>query len=83
MNSLLRGALLVATLLLPFVAHAQDDPNRPVRILVPYPTGGASDVTARVIADKLTKKRRAPGCRTFRTRAVVSPIRICSPVRST
>lgn len=30
-------------------------PNRPVRIIVPYPPGGASDVTARVIADKLTQ----------------------------
>src|SRR4029450_1749367 len=37
-------------------AFAQDYPSRPVRILVPYPAGGASDVTARVIADKLSKK---------------------------
>jgi tripartite-type tricarboxylate transporter receptor subunit TctC len=38
------------------MALAQDYPNRPVRILVPYPPGGASDVTARVVADKLSKK---------------------------
>ena len=37
-------------------ANAQDYPTKPVRILVPYPPGGASDVTARVLADKLTKR---------------------------
>ncbi len=37
-------------------ASAQDYPTKPVRILVPYPPGGASDVTARILADKLGKK---------------------------
>lgn len=37
-------------------ALAQDYPNRPVRIIVPYPVGGASDITARLVADKLSKK---------------------------
>ena len=38
------------------VAHAQEYPSRPVRLIVPYPVGGASDITARLVADKLTKK---------------------------
>ena len=41
-------------------ASAQDYPTKPVRILVPYPPGGASDVTARVLADKLSKRWGKP-----------------------
>jgi tripartite-type tricarboxylate transporter receptor subunit TctC len=37
-------------------AVAQEYPTKPVRILVPYPPGGASDVTARILADKLSKR---------------------------
>ena len=46
-------ALLAAMV---FGAQAQDYPTRPVKIIVPYPIGGASDITARLIADKLSKK---------------------------
>ena len=42
------------------VAHAQEYPSRPVRLIVPYPVGGASDITARLVADKLTKKWGQP-----------------------
>lgn len=36
-----------------WAAQAQAFPNKPLRFVVPYPPGGASDVTARLIADKL------------------------------
>jgi tripartite-type tricarboxylate transporter receptor subunit TctC len=49
--------VLLATLALAAsaAATAQDYPNRPVKIIVPYPVGGASDITARLVADKLSK----------------------------
>ena len=51
-----RFAAIAALALFAGAAAAQDYPSKPVRILVPYPPGGASDVTARVLADKLSKR---------------------------
>jgi len=56
MSKLIRAAAIAALALSAGAAIAQDYPTKPVRILVPYPPGGASDVTARVLADKLTKR---------------------------
>jgi tripartite-type tricarboxylate transporter receptor subunit TctC len=36
-------------------AWAQAYPNRPVRVVVPYPPGGGTDVVARTIAQKMTE----------------------------
>jgi tripartite-type tricarboxylate transporter receptor subunit TctC len=46
-------ALLVA--IAPAASFAQDWPNRPLRIVVPFPAGGSADVQTRVIADELSK----------------------------
>ena len=46
---------LSALLLLPCLAFAQAYPARPVRIIVPYPPGGATDVMARVIAQQFSQ----------------------------
>jgi tripartite-type tricarboxylate transporter receptor subunit TctC len=34
-------------------AHADTFPSRPITLIVPYPPGGSTDVTARIMADKM------------------------------
>lgn len=48
-------SLFVALCLLPFCAQAwaQTYPDRSVRMIMPYPAGGSTDVIGRVIADRL------------------------------
>lgn len=50
-------ALAAAPLLLsaPFSAHADDWPQRPIRLLVPYGPGGSSDVVARAVAVEMSR----------------------------
>ncbi len=42
-----------AVLLIPFYAVAQDWPSKPVRMLVPFAAGGATDSVARILAPAL------------------------------
>lgn len=52
-----RRTLLAAGALLPGAAFAQADyPNRPVRIIVPFPPGQAADIATRLIADELSRR---------------------------
>src|SRR2546423_12334410 len=41
-------------------AAAQSYPQRPVHMIVPYAVGGASDVTARIVATKLSERLGQP-----------------------
>ena len=37
------------------LAHAQDYPNKPIRIIVPLPPGGSNDVLARLLGQKMSE----------------------------
>jgi tripartite-type tricarboxylate transporter receptor subunit TctC len=52
--------LLLAFALWPFAVQAQDYPSRPIRIIVPNPPGGAGDISARLIGQKLSESLRQP-----------------------
>ena len=46
---------------LPLAASAQADyPNKPVKIIVPFPPGGTSDVMGRMVAEELAKVLKQP-----------------------
>jgi len=49
----LRHLFAAAAILAAFSVHAQNWPQKALRIIVPYPPGGATDVAARAIGDKL------------------------------
>ena len=46
--------LLAGTALSPATAQAQDYPNKPIKLVIPFPAGGSSDGIGRQIADKLS-----------------------------
>jgi tripartite-type tricarboxylate transporter receptor subunit TctC len=53
-------ALLLAPALAPAGARAQGWPQRPVRVIVPFPPGGSNDVMARPLAEKLQARFGQP-----------------------
>lgn len=49
------AALAAAACTAPFAAHAQnasDYPNKPIKLIVPYPPGGGTDVIARIVLER-------------------------------
>jgi tripartite-type tricarboxylate transporter receptor subunit TctC len=58
----LRGATLalLACLALPGAVRAQDYPNRPIRLVVPFAPGGSADVFGRALAQRLQEALGQP-----------------------
>jgi tripartite-type tricarboxylate transporter receptor subunit TctC len=55
--TLLSGLLV---LLLPIAAAAEDFPDRPIKLIVPFPPGGPNDVIARVIGQRMSELLKQP-----------------------
>jgi tripartite-type tricarboxylate transporter receptor subunit TctC len=56
------GALLtgLSVLLLPASAVAGDFPDKPIRLIVPFPAGGPNDIIARVIGQRMSELIKQP-----------------------
>lgn len=61
MKKLLCRTTLALLAALPFASHGQSNyPNRAIKIVVPWPAGGATDNVARVVAQKLSPVLKQP-----------------------
>ena len=53
-------AAIVAACSISAAASAQDYPGKPVRIVVPFPAGGGTDILCRALGQKLTEQWKQP-----------------------
>lgn len=60
MKPIHRRTLLAAGAACALPAFGQVFPNRPIRLVVPYPPGGISDVVARALAEKVSAQAGVP-----------------------
>jgi tripartite-type tricarboxylate transporter receptor subunit TctC len=58
--ALIGAAFAVVASLVPNAAQAQDYPTRPVRMFVPYPAGGTTDILPRIMQEWLSRKWGQP-----------------------
>src|ERR1700704_5561681 len=47
-------------LLLPALAAAEDFPNKPIKLIVPFPAGGPNDIIARVVGQRMSEITKQP-----------------------
>src|SRR3954462_4588610 len=53
-------AALVLAILLPLAAGAQEFPDRPIKLIVPFPAGGPNDIIARLVGQRMSELTRQP-----------------------
>ena len=56
MRTIVRCVVAIAAVLAADSAFAQSYPNKPVKIVVPFPAGGVTDIGARIVAQKLSER---------------------------
>ena len=56
MKSLMHALALTAALLMSGQAFAQKYPEKPVKVIVPFPAGGVTDIATRLITQKLSER---------------------------
>jgi tripartite-type tricarboxylate transporter receptor subunit TctC len=56
MNKLFTAAVASALVFTAAAAHAQAWPQKPIRMVVPFPPGGGNDLIGRIVAQSLTKR---------------------------
>lgn len=54
------ASLLLLSVLWTMPVHAADFPERPIRIVTPFPPGGTTDIIARTMAARLTERMGVP-----------------------
>jgi tripartite-type tricarboxylate transporter receptor subunit TctC len=52
--------VVAATFAIALSAHAQSYPNKPIKLIIPFPPGGATDMVGRIVADALSKELGQP-----------------------
>src|SRR5258708_32325667 len=52
--------LVTLLLVVPVIAFAQSWPQKPIKVIVPFPPGGVTDSLARITADWLTQRLGQP-----------------------
>ena len=57
-RAVLHSVLLAATWIISAPAIAQDYPNHPITLVVPFPPGGSTTIVGRIVAEKMEKSLR-------------------------